>query len=107
MKIQEVLEKIQDPTKLIDFREIDELIFWVSSWISDYEEELGEIDYRVAVKEDELVELHGTNAKAKTKLKLEPVYINQQEKERRIRQLKAFKANLKRRYDILTNQFKY
>lgn len=105
MTIKEVLDKLKDPTKLIDPREVDELLFWVSSWISDYEETLAEVDLQVAVKEDDLVEKYGTNAKARTKLKVEAIYIRQKEIERRIRQLKAFKSNLRRRYEILTNKF--
>lgn len=105
MTFEQVLEKVKDPTNLADFREVDELIFWVSGWIGDYEERLAEVDQRVAVREDELVEKHGTNAKGHTKLKLEPVYIEQQDIERRIRQLKALKSNLRRRYEVLTGRF--
>jgi aminoglycoside phosphotransferase (APT) family kinase protein len=105
MELLEVLEKIKEPEKLIDPREVDLLLFWVSGWIGDYEEQLAGVDQRVAVKYDSLAEIHGSDAAGKRKLALEPVYTEQREIERRIRQLKAFKSNLRRRYEILTNKF--
>ena len=106
MTEQEVFEKIKEPEKLIDPREIDKLLFWVSSWITDNEEALAEIDQQVAVKYDELATKWETDAAGKRKLALEPIYIEQKKVGRRIKQLKAFKSNLRRRYEILTNQFR-
>lgn len=106
MTIEEVLEKIKGPEKLADPGEVDSLLFWVSGWIGDYEERLAVVDQQVAIKEDNLTEEFKTSAKAKTKLKLTPIYIEQQEIERRIRQLKAFRVNLRRRFDILTDKFR-
>lgn len=106
MELQDVLNKIKDPTSLIDPVEVDNLLFWVSSWLGDYEEKLSTEDQQVAVKYDQLAEEHGSDAAGKRKLALEPIFSQQKETERRIRQLKAFKSNLRRRYEILTNQFR-
>ncbi len=105
MELKEVLDKIKSPEALIDPREVDELLFWVSSWIGDYEEQLATEDQQVAVKGLDLIEAHGSVAKGQAHLKVEPIYLAMKNTERRIRQLKAFKSNLRRRYDILTNQF--
>lgn len=107
MELTEVLAKIKEPEKLINPVEVDELLFWVSGFIGDYEERLATEDQQVAVKYDELAEEHGSDAAGKRKLALEPIFKQQKETERRIRQLKAFKSNLRRRYEILTNQFKH
>lgn len=106
MKLEEVLDKMRDPTNLADWREVDELIFWCSGFIGDYEEQLAELDQVVAVKYDDLAEDHGSDAAGKRKLALTDVYKDQKLVERRIRQLKAFRTNLKRRYEILTSTFR-
>lgn len=105
MTFEQVIEKIKDPTNLADYREVDELIFWASGWIGDCEEALAEIDQRVSIKYDELAEKYGTDAAGKRKLKLEPLYLEQTTLERKIRRLKSLKSDLKRRYQILTNNF--
>ncbi len=105
MEIQQVLEKIKEPDKLIDPREVDTLLFWVSGWLGDYEERLAEVDQRVAVVYDDLATEHGSDAAGKRKLALTDIFKEQKEIERRIRSLKAFKANLRRRYSILTGNF--
>lgn len=106
MTLEEVVEKIKEPEKLIDPRVIDELLFWISSWLTDYEESLSEVDQQVAIKRLDLVEVHKSVAKANAYLEMEDIYLQQQAIERRIRQLKAFKANLRRRFDLLTNNFR-
>jgi hypothetical protein len=106
MNLDQVLEKIKEPDKLNDYREIDELIFWVDSWKTDAEEELHTIDYQVANKKLQLIEKHGSVAKGEAHLEVEDIYIKQQSVELRIKKLAAFKSNLRRRYEILTNQFR-
>ncbi len=106
MKFNEIIQHIKEPEKLIDHRVVDELIFYVSSFKADKEEELVEVDQQVAVKRLQLIEIHKSVAKADTHLAVEPIYIKQQEIEFRIKQLSSFRSNLKRRYEILTNNFR-
>lgn len=105
MKIEEVLNWITRPDELNDPRVVDELLFHVSGFLGDYEERLAEIDQQVAVKYDDLATEHGSDAAGKRKLALTDIFKQQKGIERRIRQLKAFKTNLRRRYTILTGQF--
>lgn len=106
MEFNEIIQSIKEPDKLIDHRVVDELIFWVSSWKDDKEEELVTIDQQVAVRKLELIEIHKSVAKAEAYLAVESIYIKQQNIEFRIKQLSSFRANLKRRYEILTNNFR-
>ncbi len=106
MKFNEVIQWIKTPDKLIDHRVVDELIFHVSAWKTDKEEELVEIDQRVAAKRLELIEIHKSVAKADAHLAVEPIYIQQQKIEFSIKQLSSFRSNLKRRYEILTDKFR-
>ena len=106
MKFEEVIEWVKTPDKLIDPRVVDELIFHVSAWKDDYEESLVEVDQQVAVNKLQLIETHKSVAKAEAFLAVEPIYIKQQEIEFRIKQLASFRSNLKRRYEILTNNFR-
>jgi len=98
---EQVIEKIKNPEALNDAREIDDMLFWVDSWKTHSEEELHEIDYRVSVKKLELIEQHKSVAKAEAFLEVEEVYREQQRLEMRIKQLAAFKTNLKRRFEVL------
>ena len=106
MKFNEVIQWIKEPEKLIDHKVVDELIFWVSAFKDDKEEELSEVDQQVAAKKLELIEIHKSVAKAEAYLEIQPIYRKQQEIEFRIKQLASFRANLKRRYEILTQSFR-
>lgn len=106
MEFNQVIQWIKEPEKLIDHKVVDELIFYVSSWKDDKEEELVEVDQQVAAKKLELIEIHKSVAKAEAYLEVEPIYLRQQEIEFRIKQLSSFRSNLKRRYEILTNSFR-
>src|SRR5687767_12385225 len=99
MQFDEVIQRVKEPDKLIDHRVVDELIFWVSAWKDDKEEELLIVDQQVAVKKLELIEVHKSVAKAEAYLEIEPIYQKQQEIEFRIKQLSSFRSNLKRRYE--------
>lgn len=106
MEFNEVIKWIKEPEKLIDHRVVDEIIFYVSAWKDDKEEELVEVDQQVAARKLELIEIHKSVAKAEAYLEVEPIYKKQQEIEFRIKQLSSFRSNLKRRYEILTNSFR-
>lgn len=100
----ELLDYAKDPTKIISPNVCDELLFWASGYLGDYEESLAEVDLQVAQKRLSLIDTHSSVAKAEAYLETDDIYLQQQAIERRIKQLKAFKANVRRRYEILTNR---
>lgn len=106
MELQEVLNKIKDPDELIDIQEIDSLLFWTSSYLTEAQDDLSRLDMQVNIRELDLYKEHGSVPKAKVHLKVEKVYQDQQGLENTIRTLKAFKANLRRRFDLLTGNFR-
>ncbi len=104
MELKQLLEYAHDPTKIINPVVCDDLLFWASSWLNDYEESLAEIDQKVAQKRLQLIDTHKSVAKAEAFLEIEEIYLQQQTIERRIKELRAFKSNVRRRYEILTNR---
>lgn len=106
MELSDLLAKITKPDELVDPRLIDSLLFWISSYITEAENELQELDYKVAFTRLDLIKEHGSVAKADAFLKVTDAYKEQKTLEHRIRTLKAFKANLRRRFDLLTGNFR-
>lgn len=106
MEFDEVIALIKEPDKLNDPREIDEILFWVDSWKTDKEEALHQLDYQVANRLLSLIETYKSVAKAKAYLEIEAVFREQKSTELKIKQLASLKANLKRRFEILTNKFR-
>jgi len=104
MELDELLTYAKDPTKIISPVVCDELIFWASGYLGDYEESLAEVDQRVAQKRLSLIDKFGSVARAEANLEVDDIYLQQKTIERRIRELKAFKSNVRRRYEILSNR---
>lgn len=104
MELKEVIEQLKNPEKLIDYNKVDQLLFWVSSYIAELEEELHETDWSVSLKALELIKEYGSVAKGRVYLEVEEVYRKQRELEMRIRTLKGFRSNLRRRYEILCSK---
>lgn len=105
MELQEVLSKIKDFESLNDPREIDLLLFEVSSHKADLEEALHQQDYKVSVKRLALIREFGKVNQAEAQLEIEDVYTEQKKLEYQLKILGEFKTNLRRRYDLLTNKF--
>lgn len=101
---KDLLEYASNPEKIISPMVCDELLFWASGYLSDYEESLAEVDQQVAQRRLSLIDTHKSVAKAEAYLELDDTYLQQQTIERRIRELKAFKSNVRRRYEILVNK---
>ncbi len=100
----DLLQYAKEPEKIISPIVCDELLFWSSSYLSDYEETLAEIDQQVAQQRLTFIDTYKSVAKAQAYLEVDPLYKEQQRIERRIRELKAFKGNVRRRFEILTNR---
>lgn len=105
MELQELLTKITAPDELIDIREIDQLLFWCSTYLSEAQDDLSKLDTQVSIRELDLYKEHGSVPKAKVHLKVEQIYQDQQALENTIRALKGFKSDLRRRFDLLTGGF--
>lgn len=104
MELNDLLNYAKDPTKIISPVVCDELLFWASSWLTDYEESLAEVDFRVSQRRLSLIQQHGSVSKADAYMEVDDVFLQQQTIGRRIRELKAFRSNVRRRYDILANK---
>jgi hypothetical protein len=104
MEESELLDYAKDPTKIISPVVCDELLFWASGYLGDKEETLAEVDLQVAQRRLNLIDTHGSVAKAEAYLEVDDIYLQQKKIERDIRKLKAFKTNVSRRYQILTNR---
>ena len=100
----DLLQYAKEPEKIISPVVADDLLFWASSWLSDYEESLAEVDLQVAQKRLLLIDTYKSVAKGQAYLEVDDIYLQQQKIERRIRELKAFRSNVRRRYEILTNR---
>lgn len=100
----QILEWAKRPDDINDPQICDELLFWASSWKIDFENELATVDHQVSQKLVSLIEIYKSRSKAEAYLALEDIYKHQRELELRIVQLKEFRANVKRRYEILTEK---
>ena len=107
MELNEVLDKIKEPEKLIDPEEVNLLKFYVSAFITDREELLNEQNYMVAVKRRELLIEHKSVAKADLYLELEPRYLEREKTKLLIKDLRSIRSNLKDRYEVLINKKRY
>jgi hypothetical protein len=107
MTLEEITNRIKEPEKLIDPEEVNLLKFYISSWITDKEEELNEQNYKVAIKRRELLIEHKSVAKADLYLELEPTYLDREKTKLIIKELRSLRSNLKDRYDVLMNKKRY
>lgn len=107
MQVDEITNRIREPEKLVSPEEVNLLKFYVSSWITDKEEELNEQNYRVAVRRRELLIEHKSVAKADLYLELEPVYLEREKTKLTIKELRSLRSNLKDRYDVLVSKHRY
>jgi hypothetical protein len=107
MTIEEITKRIAEPEKLVSPEEVNLLKFYVSSWITDKEEELNEQNYQVAIKRRELLIEHKSVAKADLYLELEPRYLEREKTKLLIKDLRSIRSNLRDRYDVLVNKYKF
>ncbi len=87
--------------EIISPLDCDELLFWLSSWLADKEEELTTDEGIVAQQRLALVEAGNSVAKADVILEAGDVYQIMKACERGIRRLKSARNNVRRRYEIL------
>lgn len=106
MDIDKIIEKLSNPEKLIDPREINILQCYLNGHITDLEEESWE---RQLVASNKLAELNDklSAAKAEVMWKVSNEYRLWQGLERTIKKLKRYRSDLKDRFQVQTNNKHY
>ena len=104
MDEKRVIELLAKWDEIIDPTDCDDLIFWLSSWISEKEQDLTEQEGIVAQLRLSYVMQYKSVAKADVCLEVDPVYKEMRSIETELRRLKSARSNVKRRYEILTNR---
>ena len=104
MEESEAIKLLAEWKKINSPQEADNLLFYLSSWISDKEEELTEVDGMVAQARLVLIQEHQSVAKADAYLECSNLYIRMKQIERELRKLKSARSNVNRRYQIITNK---
>lgn len=90
--------------EIISPQDCDEMLFWLSSWISEKEQDLTNYEGIVAGIRLNLTETHKSVAKADVYLEITRDYQEMRHCERELRRLKSARTNVKRRYEILCNK---
>lgn len=104
--LEKIIERLSEPEKLIDPREINTLQGYLNGYITDLEEEAWG---RQLVASNKLAELSTDNSAAKAEIlwKVSNEYRLWQGLERTIKKLKRYRSDLKDRFQVLTNTKRY
>jgi len=103
MELSEIIEQLSNPEKLISPERINILSAHLNGYITDLEEQEWEDQLRASNKKMELYTEEKTNASAETKWKTTSEFAEWKKTERLVRRLKRFRADLKDRFQVLTN----
>ncbi len=104
MEEQIAIKLLAEWDKINAPQDADNLLFWLSSWISDEEEHLTELDGQVAQLRLTLITEHGSVAKADAYLEVADLFKDMKKVETTVRRLKSARQNVRRRYDLITNR---
>ena len=104
MEESEAIKLLAEWEKINAPQEADDLLFYLSMWISDTEETLTEMDGRIAQMRLKLIEEKGSVAKADVYLEATTEFATMKDVERSLRKLKSARANVNRRYQIISNK---
>lgn len=104
MTIEQITTLMAAPEKLIDPRQVNLLSSYIGGYISDLEEELNERNYQCSVRWGELREAVKSDAKADRALELTQEYREREKQKLLLSKLKRFRADLKDRFLVVTNQ---
>ena len=103
MTIEQITTYMSEPEKLVDPRLINTISGYISGYITDLEEQNWEERLTASNKRMQLVETAGAVNKAEAMWELTPEYAQWKKTERLIKRLKRFRADLKDRFQVLTN----
>lgn len=103
MQLPEIYAKLKELEKLIDPQEINILSAYISGFITDYEEELHELNLAVSNEWLKLREQSKSSVEADRKLDISPIHQKRERTRLNISQLKRMRSDLKDRFQVLTN----
>lgn len=98
MELQQVIEYIKNPEKVLAVPEMETVIDYCTMWIYQLEEDMMKHDFAVDTKMAELAETHSV-AKAEVLIRLEPIYQERKKTERTLKALKSYRQNIRRKRD--------
>lgn len=107
MTLDEILEKLREPEKIVSPQDCNFLSSYLAGFISDYEEELHDLNLTVSNKWLELREKVGSDTKADRALEVEDIYRRREKLKLTIKQLSRLRADLRDRYSVITNTKRY
>jgi len=107
MDIEQIYKIMAEPEKLIDPGKCNILAAYISGMISDLEEELNERNYAVSARWGDIRKKLSSDKKADKALELEDVYRDREKTKLLLAKLKRYRADVKDRFLVLTNQKRY
>lgn len=102
MQLDKILERLKELEKIIDPEECNVLAGYLSGYITDYEEELHELNLVVSNKWLKIRETSKSNDQADKLLEVSDEYRMRERVKLTIHQLKRMRSDLKDRFSILT-----
>lgn len=99
MELNQLIEYIQNPDKVLAVQDMEDMIDWATHWIYTTELELADLDFTLDVRLAELIETEGQVNKAEAKLKLLTPYIIRKKKEINLKAIKSYRQNIRRKRD--------
>lgn len=103
MELQEIIEYIENPDKVLAIGDMEQVIDYSTFWIYTLELELADLDFIVDSKRMELIEKHEKVNKAEALLKLTDEYRDRNKKELTLKSIKAYRANIRKKRDRMAN----
>lgn len=106
MQLDQILEYISNPDKLLAIGDLEGMIDWTTHWINTLELELADDDFELSKIRKELIEKHDKVNKADAELKLTEEYRETRKKEITLNTIKAYRANIRKKRDRLISNFR-
>lgn len=107
MTLEQILEKMATPEKLVDPKEINEVVSAISGFITHYEQELDEAKIKYSFKWEEVkyTILEGkkplTDKQTEILMMRDDAYKHLNETKRRLSELKRYRADLNSKLSII------
>lgn len=105
MELKEIITYIESPDKVLDIRTMEEVIDWATHWIYTLELELADDDFILDGVLNDLITKTGKVNQAEAALRLTEEYRARKKKELTLKALKAYRANIRKKRDRMTNSF--
>lgn len=99
MQLDQILNLIKDPSKILAIQDQESVIDWTTFFIYELENELADMDFVLDQKLAKLTELHGSVAKGEVNLRLTEEWRERKKKELTLKALKSYRQNIRRKRD--------